>query len=116
MDVRTTDGTLVVSKDTFAQCGINKKADCSAYGRVKKFPLDDVRAKLVDGIRSDKRADVLDILVKTFNDEDMKNDQDAIAYLSSFSTLQKTLIVSENSNDWLAASAADNIGGGCAIE
>jgi hypothetical protein len=59
---------------------------------------------------------VLDILIKTFNDEDMKEDEDAKSYLSAFSALKKTVIVSENSKDWLAASAADNLTGACGIE
>ncbi len=108
-------GDIVVSKDEFPQCGINK-SNCSAYITGKQQPLDDIRSKLVDGIRSDKRADVLDILIKTFNDEDMKEDEDAIAYLSAFSKLQKTLIVSENSRDWLVTSAADNLSGACEVK
>jgi len=46
----------------------------------------------------------------------MNEDRDSIVYLSSFSALLKTLIVSENSKDWLVASVDDNVTGACGIK
>ena len=105
-------GDIVVSKAEFLQCGINK-SNCSAYINGKPQPLDDIRSKLVDGIRSDKRADVLDILEHTFPNGQFEDDEEVKSYLSKFSVLKGTLIVSENSRDWLVASAADNLSGVC---
>jgi hypothetical protein len=67
----------------------------------------------VDGIRSDKRADVLDILEHTFPNDQFEDDTEVRTYWGKFSPLKGTPIVSENLRDWLVASAADNLSGAC---
>jgi hypothetical protein len=108
-------GDIVVSNVEFDQCGINKEG-CTKYAAGKAPPLDDIRDKLVEGIRSDSRKDVLGILQHTFPSGLDDDDDDVKNYLKKFIPLKQKIITSENSKDWLVASVSDNVTGACEIK
>src|SRR5690606_6370088 len=107
---------LVVANSKFMQCGVNKTTSgaCSSiYGSVN--PLNDIREKLVDGIRTSDRPDVLDIILHTFDDLEMRTHADVKDYIDDFRGIRNSIILSENSRDWLLTSTGDALTSSCEI-
>lgn len=105
---------LVVYKEHFLQCGINKMAagQCaSVYGN--SSPIDEVREKLAAGIRQPENSSVLGIIKNTFSSDQFIDDDDVRSYLSEFKNIRNDIIFSENSKDWLLSNTSNMLNSSC---
>ncbi len=109
--------SLVVFEGTFSQCGINSSTggNCSSiFG--SSNPLQEIREKLSEGIKSESNKDVIKVTRHTFRPADFDDEDDVKSYIEDFKGLRNTIMVSENANDWILQNPDEALSAVCELQ
>lgn len=96
--------TPIVDEAKFIQCGVNKPAgDCSSiYANGKPNPLDTIRDKLVNSVRTPNQKQVEDVIFNTFGGQDSFDSKSEVAgYISDFKSVAKKVINTKPAGYWI---------------
>src|SRR5690606_21322792 len=96
---------LDAKEKDFEQCGFNNSVTERCRGVYSgKNPLADLREKLVNGVRHDKKPEVLDVIRRTFG---LSSQDEAEEYVNEFKGLASLIIKAESSKQL----TLDSVGG-----